>query len=154
MQLPVRVVVGALSGTKKISSSYPFLDYAPPFITSVLNSSLLDALSVPTVGDVTLTVTGGNFGRSSAMVLADGVPYSGGMTQHDSSTPHSVLYFNVSAGKGSNRVVHVLAGSQVTTVFGTFAYTPCNRGTYQDSNSTSLYTILPTLFVYVFFVRS
>lgn len=101
-ELPVVVRVGGQA------SAPAFVDYLAPAISSVSPGVL------PTVGNITLTIIGTNFGSSGAVVEVGGADCP---IHPDGGQGHGQIFCNAPAGVGTDRLVRVSAGGQASNEF-------------------------------------
>ena len=105
---PDRMMV---SGTSQTT-----LTYAPPIVSTVQSAGCNDnsqgrVSGCPTLGGVTITVSGNNFGPSGSMVQIGGRMCDS--VVHSSTNPHGELTCLLPAGVGAMLTVSVTAGAQM-----------------------------------------
>ncbi len=109
---PVRVIDDAGAP----SAPYPF-SYSPPQVTNVT------AVSAPTAGGTTLTISGQNFGADgvSRRVTING---SGTCSASSTAVAHTSITCTLPPGAGSNLPVDVEVDGQPSSVNGSLSYDP------------------------------
>jgi len=130
-QLPI--VVTAAS---QYQESAPLLSYAAPAITSITSEDCTPTAdpkiiyNCPREGNVTLTITGSNFGAADATVLIGGSSCTN--VVHDLATPHSKLRCTLPPGRQTAREVSVAQKYGESTPVGNsvlLSYKQCPAGT-------------------------